>query len=278
MGVTGCGKTTFISKLCPHAATDIGHALQSRTLYFALSALVLPFSITRRSGSPANLAINANSSPETSAITAYSFMLGQTKAHLIDTPGFNYTYCSDAAVLTEITVWLSASYRQSFKIDSIPYLHRISDRRLTGSSLKNLHILRKLCVSNNLSSVALVATMKDSSDTDMATATARETELVSNSAFGGLMIEFGGRSYRHLGTRESAMQIVSSMTSSNTTTVLQIQRELAIEGKTLLETSAGRELNAELDMLHRKHETEIREHRRETSRLEAELAEKEQKI
>lgn len=209
----------------------------------------------------------------------YSFTLDGKKVHLIDTPGFDDTSRTDTEVLTTLAVWLSASYQHNFKLDSILYLQRITDLRMSGSSLKNLRIFKDICGSGSLSSVVLVTTMWDRfNDEEIIAATKREEELVSNPEFWGSMIRQGSLTYRHFGTRESASHIVSSIIAKTTTTVLQIQTELVDEGKTLSETRAGQGLNKELVELKKMYEKELRELQAETKEAIAQKDEQSAKL
>jgi hypothetical protein len=56
----------------------------------------------------------------------------------------------------------------------------------------------------------------------------------------------GSRVLRHEDTRVSALNIVGYILDQRSRTVLEIQRQMVDEGKTLDETSAGQELNREL--------------------------------
>ena len=194
--------------------------------------------------------------PETSAITAYSFKLDGKKVHLIDTPGFDDIRRSDVDVFKELAFWLSEAYQQNVKLDSILYLHRISDRRMAGSRMKDLRFLKKLCKLGSFSSVALVSTMWDAVNLEVAVK--REAQLIFHPDFWGFLRKQGSRHYRHSGTPESAFQIIIAVTRTDTKNILQIQRELVNEHKSLAETSAGGGFETELEIAKKKHEEVIR--------------------
>jgi len=74
----------------------------------------------------------------------------------------------------------------------------------------------------------------------------RQEQLKTQPDFWGDMVHQGSRVFRHDDSRASAMNIVTYILDQRRTTVLQIQRQMVDEGKTLDETSAGQELEREL--------------------------------
>ena len=78
--------------------------------------------------------------------------------YLADTPGFDNTDISDAAVLERIAAWLSEIYRDGVKLAGIIYLHRISDDHLTRSALRSLSMLGKLVGLKHMRNVTLLTT------------------------------------------------------------------------------------------------------------------------
>jgi hypothetical protein len=87
--------------------------------------------------------------------------VGNYKIKLVDTPGFDDTDRIDTEILTLIADCFQGSYEDRVFLSGIIYLHRISDVRMSGSSTKNLRLFRKLCGSDNMTSVTLVTTMWD---------------------------------------------------------------------------------------------------------------------
>ncbi|KAF5527233.1 Vegetative incompatibility protein HET-E-1 [Colletotrichum aenigma] len=93
MGITGSGKSTFIS-LCTDQSVSIGQGLHS----------------------------------ETQDIVAYPCRSDVgSNVYLIDTPGFDDTERDDAEILRQIAAWVGESYKQKVHIRGILYLHRITD-------------------------------------------------------------------------------------------------------------------------------------------------------
>ncbi|KAH0202371.1 hypothetical protein KCU99_g4611, partial [Aureobasidium melanogenum] len=204
MGVTGSGKSTFISRVTGGGA-KVGHDLVSCT----------------------------------SQIESFQFQYNGAAVHLIDTPGFDDTNRTDSDVLRDIVFWLNAAYKESVKLSGIVYLHPIDHRRMTGSAYKNLRMFRKLCGDESLQTVVLGTTMWSHADDH---AEERLQELQNTAAFWGDMMAKGSRVFRHDDSRASAMKVISYILDQRKTTVLQIQRQMVDEGKSLIETSAGKEL------------------------------------
>ena len=132
--------------------------------------------------------------------------------------------------------------------------------------MKNLRMFKKLCGSQGLSCVVLATTMW--SQVTPEEGERRENELISNQEFWGEMIKQGSTVMRQDRAEVSAIQIIQYILSKRRRMVLDIQEEMA-SGKTLDETSAGRALEAELEIMRKKHEAEMKELREDM--LEAQI-------
>ncbi|KAF4470799.1 hypothetical protein FALBO_2295 [Fusarium albosuccineum] len=213
MGVTGVGKSSFISRLTGEDA-GIGHDLTSYT----------------------------------KGVGIYSMSVGDRLVYLVDTPGFNDTWRSDLDILKEVAFITSQIYRQGMKLAGILYLHRISDNRVSGSAMKNFTLLEKMCGPTAASRVFLIMTMWDLTETGKLSsreAEMREMRLASTMEFWGTLCQQGSQTRRWRGDDETAISIIGELISLNERDgylVQQIQRELIDEGKNLTETMAGREL------------------------------------
>jgi hypothetical protein len=117
-------------------------------------------------------------------------------------------------------------------------------------------MFKKLCGAKGLSCVVLATTMW--SQVNPEEGERRENELVSKQEFWGEMIKQGSTVMRQDRAEVSAIQIIQYILSKRRRMVLDIQEEMA-SGKTLDETSAGRELEAELERMRKQHEQEMRE-------------------
>lgn len=105
-------------------------------------------------------------------------------------------------------------------------------------------MFKKLCGEDSFASVVLGTTMWES--IPEAVGDAREAELRTSPEFYGEMIRQGSEMMRHINNRNSAMNIINHLVRRQKTTVLKIQREMAINGASLDETEAGRELENEM--------------------------------
>jgi len=220
MGVTGVGKSAFISLFSDSA--KVGQGLESCTIDVGI----------------------------------HEARIGSHRCFLIDTPGFDDTHRSDTDVLRDIADWLNRAYKASIQLSGIVYLHRITDPRVGGSSLKNLRMFKKLCGADGLSCVVLATTMWN--QIDAANGERREEELICKAEFWGDMIKRGSTVMRHDQNEVSATNIIQHILSVRSRMVLDIQKEMA-SGKSLDETSAGQELEAELERMRRKYEDEMKE-------------------
>ena len=117
-------------------------------------------------------------------------------------------------------------------------------------------MFKKLCGAKGLSCVVLATTMWSQVTSDEGER--RENELISKPEFWGEMIKQGSTVLRQDRAEVSAIQIIQYILSKRSRMVLDIQEEMA-SGKTLDETSAGRELEAELERMRKQHEAEMRE-------------------
>jgi hypothetical protein len=205
LGQTGAGKSTFISK-CSEKEVSIGHNLQACT----------------------------------QEVGVFLCKDRDRSIYLVDTPGFDDTDRSDTEVLREIASWLTASYSNSIKLHGIIYLHRITDPRMQGSGMRNLHMFKKLCGDKNLSNV-IMATCQWERVLE-ADGIERERQLKETPHFWGYMIDRGSQMHRHYNTRESALRLIDSLvggTAARPKIVLDIQTQMVDEGKDLASTGAG---------------------------------------
>ncbi|KAG8832427.1 hypothetical protein FRC18_005070 [Serendipita sp. 400] len=77
----------------------------------------------------------------------------------VETPGFDQTYKSDIEVLIMIAEFLIKARHNNLKLDTILYFHRIIDREMKGSVLKNLRMFASICGNVAMPNVVLVMTM-----------------------------------------------------------------------------------------------------------------------
>ncbi|KAK0709938.1 P-loop containing nucleoside triphosphate hydrolase protein, partial [Lasiosphaeria miniovina] len=233
MGLTGVGKSTFISHFCDTAV--VGNDLESCT----------------------------------TSISIHTATVDSQTVYLIDTPGFDDTTRTDTDILKEIAVWLERSYDADIKLAGIVYLHRIQDNRVGGSGTTNLHMFRELCGAAGLSSVVLATTMWDALPLDKAEA--RERELTTAPELWGGLVAHGCAVLRQDGGAASAARIVRHVLEQRRPVTLQLQEEMA-DGLALHETAAGGVLKAELEAQQRAYEEKMAVLEGQLGRLAAELA------
>lgn len=131
---------------------------------------------------------------ETSAVTSYEMTWRGTEYVIIDTPGFGDTHLSDATVLQMIAKWMETSYRAGVKLNGILYLHRLSDTRMHGSSMRSLRMFKQLCGEDYFRSVTLGTTCWSLIPRDLGLQ--REAELKENAAFWKPLLAKGARIVR----------------------------------------------------------------------------------
>ncbi|KAF7553006.1 hypothetical protein G7Z17_g3936 [Cylindrodendrum hubeiense] len=216
MGVTGSGKSTFISHFT--SGVEISHGLESCKC-------------------TSNVEIFKCSLPD------------GTPLYLVDTPGFDDTYKTDSDVLRDVANWLNMTYENKVRLSGIVYLHRIGDTRLGGSSMRNLRMFQKLVGDEGLGSVVLATTMWSAvglSDSEMQVAELREQELQTKPQFWKSMMDKGSSIFRQDSGYESALEIVSYLVQKQRPVTLDVQRDMIDGGLALEKTAAGREVGAEI--------------------------------
>lgn len=176
-----------------------------------------------------------------------TFEYNGVNIHLIDTPGFNDTIRSDGEVLLMIATYFSAMYNSKIRLDGIVYKFPITSRRMSGSAIKELKIFSKLVGDEALSEVVLVTSMWDLEDSSEAEG--REKEL--RERFWKHLIEKGSKVCRVDHRRLMALPVLDVLLRGAEAQgkVLQIQRELVDDMKTLDETEVGRQLSKEIQEL-----------------------------
>ncbi|KAL7917201.1 P-loop containing nucleoside triphosphate hydrolase protein [Trichoderma austrokoningii] len=227
MGGTGTGKSTFISLLTDEDV-GIGHNLQSCT----------------------------------SEVGVYNFHYKDCHTvYLLDTPGFDDTNRPNSEILQEIAFYLAALYSKKIRLAGIIYLHRITDTRVSGSSLGNLRILQNLCGADAFGSVVLATTMWSVLDSMEGghQIGLRRCEELKHAEFWGEMIQRESIMKMHDGSKISALSIISELIDREGGAVLNIQKQMVDQNLSLDETDAGRYLQKDLIEAREKYKQEITE-------------------
>jgi len=216
MGPTGAGKSNFINHL-----TGLGETRNARNLKSDTKD-VTPYIIYHHDG---------------------------FRVVLVDTPGFDDTYRSDTDVLRTIANRLTQRYPggETLRAGGIAYLHRITDKRMSGSVYKNLQMFGRLCGDLPLRRVRLVTTMWDTAR-DRRAAEQREKELKDD--FWKDLISDGAVMRRFDNTPASAQVIQDELlVLGKDGDELLLQEELVEQGKRLNETEAGKVLYSRFQQL-----------------------------
>ena len=248
MGVTGSGKTTFVNYFAD-VELEIGHGLEP-CKYNSENSFDLDFCVLR-------MLLGT----QIVQVVPCTLENGQSM-WLVDTPGFDDTYRTDAEILREIANWLNTAYKMQIKLTGIIYLHRILDVRVGGAGVKNLRMFKRLCGDNGLGSVVLATTMW-SYVPDEATGQRRERELSTEPIFWKHMIEHGSQVFRQDKGRKSGTEIVKYLINKRRPVTLDIQREMVDQRRQLLETGAGAEVATQVEKNSQMWEKKLEEIRKE---------------
>lgn len=181
---------------------------------------------------------------------------------LIDTPGFNDSLRSEAEILKDIANWLDYTFRNPprIQLSGIIYMQAITDRKMYGSSLRNLKMFKELCGDNPLRNVIFTTSgwghARLTGEYDKAVS--HEKQLCETPQFWRNLIKRNARVARFEDSVESAHSIIRTLVDQTPIT-LQIQKELVEENRDLIDTKAATMLNEELRSLEEKYKNEIAE-------------------
>ena len=149
--------------------------------------------------------------------------------------------------------WLTSTYRSGQKLSGILYLHRITDARMRGSSLRNLNMFKELVGDEFHKNLTLGTTCW--SLVDLQVGQGRQEELKTNSTFWKVMISKGARLECIPNDRTKAQNLVYEIASHDPIT-LQVQQDIVDLGKSLSSLSVAKTVSLELDELRRQQEVE----------------------
>ena len=136
-------------------------------------------------------------------------------------------------------------YQREIPLAGLLYFHRITDNRMAGTPLNNLHLFEKLC-GREFSTIVLTTTMWD--EVNLEVGEQREKEL--REIYWKSMIDRGSTVKRFLSTPASAFDLLRPiLIRANDIQSLRLQEEVTDLGTTLRETDAGRMLAVQLEEL-----------------------------
>ncbi|KAK3621401.1 hypothetical protein LTR56_015995 [Elasticomyces elasticus] len=227
MGLTGSGKSTFISKCTGEPPLNVGHGLESCT----------------RAHCPQCLAVHLMMEADTKKCTLHTIQHKGRTVHLLDTPGFNDTYDSNQDVFLEVAHTLITAYKLGIKVTGIIYLQSMTDVRMQGSAVRSLRLLEALCGVHAYSCVSLTAT-----HCKIVPIQERQQKLLqlrSNPTFWGNLYEGGSSVVEFADTKKSALSIIDTLLEKGPRHTLCFQRQMVDDHLTIDDTDAGKVLHSE---------------------------------
>ena len=199
----------------------------------------------------------------------YEFSFDGRSAALLDTPGFDDTYKTDAEVLQGVADVLAATYKNHMKLSGIVYLQRITDPRLTHGGRANLAMFRALCGDDPLRKVVLATTFWGEIN-NMDRAKDHEEELRTTPEYWGSMLSSKATMTRFHDTQESALNILRGLLKNEERISLKIQQEMVDQNLDLARTTAGETLDKELSAMAERYARDLEDHKRQMNKaLEA---------
>ena len=226
LGVTGAGKTTFISKSTGREDLEIGYGIESCSVF---DPWVVMATNTRVIG--------------TQDISVSTLTIDDKKVTLIDTPGFDDTYRSDADVLEGIAEFLSGTYASGMLLTGVILLQPVTGNRAQGSEKRRLKLFEKICGPDAYSHVVIATTMWS----DLANRSTGERQVQQRKElFWPDMIEGGSQVMNHDNTEDSAISIIRKLVDKGKVE-LQMQIELARNRGMLSATAAGQQMHSDLE-------------------------------
>jgi hypothetical protein len=170
-----------------------------------------------------------------------------------------------AAVFRKIASFVCTccdSYGRGLPIGGMIYVQRITDMRMSGSSLKSLRIFEKICGERQYKDVVVVTTMWSFLKTNEArdAAMMRQKTMGERLEFFGNLIKGGASIKAHRDDNQSGLSIVELILDRQRTVVLQLQHEMKGGATMKLEgTTAGKYVEGELANTRDRYETQKRD-------------------
>jgi hypothetical protein len=193
---------------------------------------------------------------------------GYGKIWLIDTPGFDDTYRTDAEILARVASFLTETYEKKIYLTGIIYLHRIQDPRAGHAIMRNIRTFKKLCGKDGLSRTVFVTTFWKYVGEEEGKK--REEELLAKSDLWRFISERGGKAFRYLHNKDSAKRVVEHILETKLGKgILSIQKDMGEDGLALKDTEAGKEVDDYMEKLKEHYENEIQRLRQELKEVKA---------
>ncbi|KAF1993560.1 P-loop containing nucleoside triphosphate hydrolase protein [Amniculicola lignicola CBS 123094] len=241
MGVTGVGKSSFIKLVTGDDNIQVGDSLES----------------------------------ETAEVNTYKFRHKDRTIILVDTPGFDDTHRKDADVLKQLAAWFDDTYKSGTKLSGIIYLHRITDDRMRGSSLRSMRMFRQLCGESFYKNLLLGTTCWSLIPEDVGAG--REKELMTDENFWKGLIGKGAQFVRMPDDGWEAKELVYDLARLEPVS-LQIQKEMADSNLKFGALSATQTLQEDMTNLQTEHDEQKRQLDVEHQRQLEEQNQREQRL
>lgn len=198
------------------------------------------------------LLFRANACPETATVNTYKFRHKDRTIILADTPGFDDTHKKDADVLKLLAEWFQETYKSGTKLSGIIYLHRITDDRMRGSSLRSMRMFRQLCGESFYQNLLLGTTCWSLIPEEVGSK--REKELMTDENFWKGLIGKGAQFVRMPDDGYEAKEMVYDLARLEPAS-LQIQKEMVEGNMQFGALSATQTLDDGLSNLQAEHAT-----------------------
>lgn len=180
----------------------------------------------------------------------------------MDTPGFDDTQRSDMEILEEIATYFGKLYDKRIYFSGLFYLHRITDPRMSGTTIKNLELFKLIWGKDAYPIVRLITTRWDEAAPGSAEYDGcidRVQQLSNNPKYFQPFLMKGGQLLRHDYNNDVSGRAILDSIAGHHRLKLNIQVEMLDQSKTLGQTSAGLYLDREFAMLTQRYASELEE-------------------
>jgi hypothetical protein len=171
--------------------------------------------------------------------------IGSKWVTLIDTPGFDDSERTDADILKLIADYLAETYHHDMLLTGLILLQPINANRIQGSERKRTRLFEKVCGPQAYGNIVIATTMWSDLESETV-GQARMQERVRATSAWGAMVDKGAQVVKHDNTPRSAHSIIQKLVNKQAKP-LQMQQELVQNGGMIAHTSAGRQLDADID-------------------------------
>lgn len=182
------------------------------------------------------------------------YQIPDTNVHLMDTPGFDDTYLSDADILKNIATALVDTFNDQADIQGALYIHQVTEARMRGSGRKNLIMFQNVLGMKGMNHCRLVTTKWSLQSASVSKE--RERELCEKKEFWQPLLAAGAQTVRFGDSMESAIDIIIPLLQGPAFEPLLVE-EVVQGHKTIEETHAGRVVNDDLEKAEKMHAADI---------------------